>query len=155
MFPTLYTKFLTPVIIVLIFGALVLLGTYPDISTILGGIALFLIGMEYMENGFKAFSGGILEKVLERFTNTTPKAIATGFIATAIVQSSSLISIIIISFLSAGLITLTSAVGVIFGSNIGTTATAWLVSVFGLHIKISAYAMPMLILGIVKSGYPT
>jgi len=149
MFPTLYSKFLTPVIIVLIIGALVLLGTYPDISTILGGVALFLIGMEYMENGFKAFSGGILEKVLEKFTSTTPKAIATGFIATAIVQSSSLISIIIISFLSAGLITLTSAVGVVFGSNIGTTATAWLVSVFGLHIKISAYAMPMLILGIV------
>ncbi|WP_373028364.1 Na/Pi cotransporter family protein [Sulfurovum sp.] len=146
---SLYSKLLTPIIIVLILGALVLLGTYPDISTILGGIALFLMGMEYMEDGFKAFSGGILEKVLERFTNNTPKAITTGFFATAIVQSSSLISIIVISFLSAGLITLTSAVGVIFGSNIGTTATAWLVSVFGLHIKISLYAMPMLVLGIV------
>jgi len=146
---SLYSKLLTPVIIALLLGALVLLGTYPDVSTILGGIALFLIGMEYMENGFKAFSGGMLEKVLERFTNNTLKAISTGFFATAVVQSSSLISIIVISFLSAGLITLTSAVGVIFGSNIGTTATAWLVSVFGLHIKISAYAMPMLILGIV------
>lgn len=146
---SLYSKLLTPIIIALILGALVLLGTYPDISTILGGIALFLMGMEYMEDGFKAFSGGILEKVLERFTNNTPKAITTGFFATAIVQSSSLISIIVISFLSAGLITLTSAVGIIFGSNIGTTATAWLVSVFGLHIKISLYAMPMLVLGIV------
>ncbi len=149
MVTSLYSKLLTPIIIALILGALVLLGTYPDISTILGGIALFLMGMEYMEDGFKAFSGGILEKVLERFTNNTPKAITTGFFATAIVQSSSLISIIVISFLSAGLITLTSAVGIIFGSNIGTTATAWLVSVFGLHIKISLYAMPMLVLGIV------
>jgi phosphate:Na+ symporter len=104
--------------------------------------------MEYMESGFKAFSGGLLEKVLENFTNNTPKAIGTGFFTTAIVQSSSLISIIVISFLSAELISLTSAVGVVFGSNIGTTTTAWLVSVFGLKIKISVYAMPMIIIGI-------
>ena len=139
---------LSPIIILLLLGALFLLGLYPDISMILGGIALFLLGMEYMEGGFKAFSDGLLERVLERSTNNTPKAIATGFLATAIVQSSSLISIIVISFLSAGLITLTSAVGVIFGSNIGTTTTAWLVSVFGLKIKISVYAMPMIVMGI-------
>ena len=145
---SLYNRLLTPIIVVLLLGALALLGLHPDVSTILGGIALFLIGMEYMEGGFKAFSGGVLEKVLERFTNNTPKAIATGFLATAIVQSSSLISIIVISFLSAELITLTSAVGVIFGSNIGTTATAWLVSMFGLKIKISVYAMPMIVMGI-------
>jgi len=104
--------------------------------------------MEYMEGGFKAFSGSFLEKILEKFTNTTPKAISTGFFTTALVQSSSLVSIIIISFLSAELISLTSAVGVIFGSNIGTTTTAWLVSLFGLKIKISIYAMPMIIVGI-------
>ena len=145
---SLYKSLFAPIIILLLLGALFLLGLYPDISTILGGIALFLIGMEYMEGGFKAFSGGLLESVLERSTNNTPKAITTGFLATAIVQSSSLISIIVISFLSAELITLTSAVGVIFGSNIGTTTTAWLVSVFGLKIKISVYAMPMIIMGI-------
>ena len=88
------------------------------------------------------------EEIFEKFTNKTPKEITTGYLATAIVQSSSLISIIVISFLSAELITLTSAVGVIFGSNIGTTATAWLVSVFGLKIKISVYAMPMIVMGI-------
>jgi len=145
---SMYKSFLSPIIILLLLGALFLLGHYPDISTILGGIALFLLGMEYMESGFKAFSGGLLERVLEKSTNNTPKAITTGFLATALVQSSSLISIIVISFLSAELITLTSAVGVIFGSNIGTTATAWLVSVFGLKIKISVYAMPMLVMGI-------
>jgi len=145
---SMYKSFLLPIIILLLLGALFLLGHYPDISTILGGIALFLIGMEYMESGFKAFSGGLLEKVLGKFTSTTPKAITTGFLATAIIQSSSLISIIVISFLSAELITLTSAVGVIFGSNIGTTATAWLVSTFGLKIKISVYAMPMIVMGI-------
>jgi phosphate:Na+ symporter len=120
-----------------------------DARTIIAGIAIFLIGMHYMENGFKLFSGGALETVLERFTGTTPRAIFTGFLSTSVVQSSSLVSVIIISFLSAELIGLTQAVGVVFGSNIGTTTTAWLVSAFGLKIKISAYALPMLIFGVV------
>ena len=120
-----------------------------DARTIIAGIAIFLVGMHYMENGFKLFSGGALETVLERFTSTTPRAIATGFLSTAVVQSSSLVSVIVISFLSAELISLTQAVGVVFGSNIGTTATAWLVSSFGLKIKIAHYALPMLIFGVV------
>lgn len=118
-------------------------------KTIIAGIAIFLIGMHYMENGFKLFSGGMLETALERFTKSTPRALATGFVATAVVQSSSLISVIIISFLSAELIGLTQAVGVVFGSNIGTTTTAWLVSSFGLKIKIAQYALPMLIFGVI------
>ncbi len=141
-------KIANPLAVLMISFALVLLGFYPDLSTILGGIALFLIGMEYMESGFRTFSGGFLEQLLKKFTNTTFKAITTGFAATAVVQSSSLISVIIISFLGAGLISLSSAIGVIFGSNLGTTATAWLVSLFGLKIKISAYAMPMIVMGI-------
>jgi phosphate:Na+ symporter len=136
-----------PAIIFLLFAWLVV--SNEDAKTIIAGIAIFLIGMQYMENGFKLFSGGALENALERFTSTTPKAIGTGFLATAIVQSSSLVSVIIISFLSAQLIGLTQAVGVVFGSNIGTTATAWLVSTFGLKIKISHYALPMLIFGVV------
>ena len=120
-----------------------------DAKTIIAGIAIFLIGMHYMENGFKLFSGGALENVLQRFTNTTPRAIGTGFISTSIVQSSSLVSVIVISFLSAELMGLTSAVGVVFGSNIGTTTTAWLVSSFGLKIKIAQYAFPMLIFGVI------
>lgn len=119
-----------------------------DAKTIIAGIAIFLIGMHFMEDGFKLFSGGTLEIVLERFTSTTPRAIGTGFLATAVVQSSSLVSVIIISFLSAELIGLTQAVGIVFGSNIGTTATAWLVSSFGLKIKIAHYALPMLIFGV-------
>ncbi len=118
-------------------------------KSIIAGIAIFLIGMHYMENGFKLFSGGALETVLKKFTSTTPKAITTGFLATSVVQSSSLVSVIIISFLSAELISLTSAVGVVFGSNIGTTTTAWLVSSLGLKVKIAQYALPMLIFGVV------
>ena len=60
-------------------------------KTIIAGVAIFLIGMHYMENGFKLFSGGALESVLERFTGTTPRAIFTGFLSTSVVQSSSLI----------------------------------------------------------------
>jgi phosphate:Na+ symporter len=107
-----------------------------DARTIIAGVAIFLIGMHYMENGFKLFSGGALEQFLEKFTSTTPRAIGTGFLATAIVQSSSLVSVIVISFLSAELIGLTQAVGVVFGSNIGTNTTAGLVSSLGLKIKI-------------------
>lgn len=118
-------------------------------KTIIAGIAIFLIGMHYMENGFKLFSGGALETVLQKFTRTTPRAIGTGFISTAIVQSSSLVSVIVISFLSAELMGLTSAVGIVFGSNIGTTTTAWLVSSLGLKIKIAQYALPMLIFGVI------
>ena len=120
-----------------------------DAKIIIAGIAIFLIGMVFMEDGFKLFSGGFLEKVVEKSTSNIPKAIGTGFVATTLVQSSSLISIIIISFLSAELITLSSAIGVIFGSNIGSTTTAWIVSSFGLKIKIAHYAMPMLIFGVI------
>ena len=120
-----------------------------DAKTIIAGIAIFLIGMHYMENGFKLFSGGALEMVLEKFTSTMPRAVGTGFLATSVVQSSSLVSVIIISFLSAELIGLAQAVGVVFGSNIGTTTTAWLVSSLGLKIKIAQYALPMLIFGVV------
>lgn len=115
---------------------------------IVAGIAIFLVGMYFMEEGFKLFSGSTLERVLEEFTNTLPKAIATGAVATSVVQSSSLTSVIMISFLSAGLIGLSEAIGVIFGANLGSTTTTWLVSYFGLKINIAYYAMPMLIFGV-------
>lgn len=120
-----------------------------DARTIIAGIAIFLIGMNYMESGFKLFDGGTLENVLEKFTKTTPKAIGTGILATTVVQSSTLISVIVISFLSAELIGLVQAVGIVFGSNIGSTTTAWLVSSLGLKINIAQYALPMLIFGVV------
>ena len=107
-----------------------------------------MLGMIFMEGGFKAFSGGILESILKKTTSTLGKSILSGFVSTSIVQSSSLISVITISFLSAELLGLREAIGIIFGSNIGTTTTAWLVSAFGLKIKISAYALPMLVFGV-------
>ncbi len=122
--------------------------SHENVKIILSGIAIFLLGMYFMENGFKLFSGGVLEKILQRFTNNLLKAITTGFIATSIVQSSSLISIVVISFLSVELLTLVQGIGIIFGSNLGSTTTAWIISSLGLKIKISLYAMPMIIFGV-------
>lgn len=125
------------------------ISSLENVKIILSGIAIFLIGMYFMENGFKLFSGGVLEKVLQRFTNNLFKSITTGFLATSIVQSSSLISVIVISFLSVELLTLAQGIGIVFGSNLGSTTTAWIVSSLGLKIKISAYAMPMIIFGVI------
>ena len=141
-----FKKIILPLLFLLFFWFVV---SNDHAKTIIAGIAVFIIGMQYMENGFKLFSGGALETILEKFTSTTPKAIGTGFLATSVVQSSSLVTVIIISFLSAELIGLAQAVGVVFGSNIGTTTTAWLVSSLGLKIKIAQYALPMLIFGVV------
>ena len=136
---------------------LVLLGyllyVNEDSKYIVAGVGIFIIGMHFMEDGFKLFSGGILEKVISKSTDTIPKSIGLGVVATAILQSSSLISIIVISFLSAKLISLSGAVGVVFGSNVGTTATAWIVSYFGMKIDIAAFALPMIIFGVIFRFY--
>lgn len=118
-------------------------------KVIITGVALFLIGMLSMKEGFKYLSGTVLETYLQKSTDTLPKAILSGFLATTAIQGSTLISIIVISFLNAKLMTLLSAVGVIFGSNIGSTTTSWIVSSVGLKIDIAPYAMPMIIFGVV------
>lgn len=134
-----------PILLLLGYGLL----TNNDFKAIASGVAIFIVGMIFMEDGFKLFTGGMLEKILKKTTDTVIKAIFSGFVSTAIIQSSSLVSVIAISFLSAELMTLAQAIGVIFGSNIGTTATAWIVAAFGVKIKIAHYAMPMLVFGVV------
>jgi len=121
----------------------------PNFKEIAAGVSIFLFGMLFLEEGFKAFTGGLLEKLLQRTTNKLWKSISFGIASTTVMQSSSLVSVITISFLSAGLIGLGSGIGIIFGANIGTTTGAWLVAGLGLKVKISAYAMPMLVFGIV------
>jgi phosphate:Na+ symporter len=123
----------------------------PDFKEIAAGVSIFLFGMLFLEEGFKAFTGGVLEKLLQKTTDKTWKSLLFGVISTSIMQSSSLVSVITISFISAGLVTLVGGIGIIFGANIGTTTGAWLVAAFGLKVKISAYAMPMLVFGIVLS----
>jgi len=121
----------------------------PNFKEIAAGVSIFLFGMLFLEEGFKAFTGGLLEKLLQRTTDGLWKSISFGIATTTVMQSSSLVSVITISFLSAGLIGLGSGIGIIFGANIGTTTGAWLVAGLGLKVKISAYAMPMLVFGIV------
>ena len=121
----------------------------PDFKEIAAGVAIFLFGMLAMEEGFKAFTGGTLESILRKSTNKYWKSLSFGIVSTTVMQSSSLVSVIAISFLSAGLITLVAGMGIIFGANIGTTTGAWLIAGLGLKVKISAYAMPMLVFGII------
>ena len=130
-----------------------LLYVNEDSKYVVAGVAVFIIGMQFMEDGFKFFSGGILEKLIANSTNTNSKAIFLGITATAILQSSSLIAIIVISFLSAKIISLAGALGVVFGSAVGTTATTWIVSTLGVKIDIAAFALPMIIFGVIFRFY--
>jgi len=136
------------IILILVITAFYVI-SQENIKIILSGIAIFLIGMHFMEDGFKLFSGGTLEKILEKFTKNKYKSLLTGFITTSIVQSSSLISVIVISFLSVEIISLAQGLAIVFGANLGSTTTAWIVSALGLKIKISMYAMPMIVFGVI------
>ncbi|MCP5059747.1 MAG: Na/Pi cotransporter family protein [bacterium] len=121
----------------------------PDFKEIASGVAIFLFGMIAMEQGFQAFTGGALERVLQRTTNRLWKSLAFGTVTTTLMQSSSLVSVITISFLSAELLSLAAGIGIVFGANLGTTTGAWLVAGFGLKVKLSAYAMPILVFGVI------
>ncbi|MDD2907019.1 MAG: Na/Pi symporter [Candidatus Gracilibacteria bacterium] len=123
----------------------------PDFKEISAGVAIFLFGMLFLQQGFKAFTGGILEKILQKSNDRMWKSLLFGFSASTLMQSSSLVSILTISFLSAELITLIQGLGILFGANIGTTTGAWLIAAFGMKINISAYAMPMLVFGMIFS----
>jgi len=140
-------KRLLLVIILILLG--ILLFVNPTAKEISAGIAILLFGMIMLEEGFNLLVSGPLQSLLKRSTDKLYKTLGLGFFSTAIIQSSSLISVIIISFVSAGLIELRAGIGIIFGSNIGTTATTWLVSTLGLKIDIAGLAMPMLVFGIV------
>jgi len=140
---SLFYLFLLALAIVLIYN--------PNFKTIAAGVAILLFGMIMLEEGFRVFTKGPLQNLLKKATDKLYKSISVGAFVTALIQSSSLVSVITISFISAGLIGLAGGIGLIFGANIGTTATAWLVAGFGLKIKISALAMPMLVFGIIFS----
>ncbi|MBF9059366.1 Na/Pi cotransporter family protein [Rhodobacterales bacterium HKCCSP123] len=140
------TRYLVPVAI----GVLILAFWFsPDAQEIAAGVAIFLFGMLMLEDGFRQFGGGVLEHALERATASTWRALGFGIVSTTLLQSSSLVSVITISFLSAGLISLVGGVGIIFGANIGTTTGAWLVAGLGLKVDIASYAMPMIAVSIV------
>ncbi len=121
----------------------------PNFEQIAAGVAILLFGMITLEEGFNAFVKGPLQKLLRKSTDKVYKSLGIGFLVTAVLQSSSLISVITISFISAGIIGLKAGIGIIFGANLGTTATTWLITLFGLNIKVSTLALPMLAFGII------
>ncbi len=139
-------KLLLPIILIILGYGFWASDNFKEIAA---GVAIFLFGMLSLEEGFKAFSGGVLENLLKKSTDKLYKSIGFGIVSTTVMQSSSLVSVLTISFLSAGLIGLSQGIGIIFGANLGTTTGAWLVAGFGLKVNISAYAMPMLVFGVI------
>jgi phosphate:Na+ symporter len=119
-----------------------------SVFQILGGLALFLLAMEMMTDGLKNFAGQHLKHLLGQWTRTPLRGLGAGILITGIVQSSSAVTVATIGFVNAGLLTLTQSLGVIFGANIGTTMTGWLVSFVGFGFKIEALAMPILAAGV-------
>ncbi|MDR1862796.1 MAG: Na/Pi cotransporter family protein [Treponema sp.] len=107
-----------------------------------GGLCLFLYGMKIMSDGIQQAAGDRLQRVLNFMTGNRFIAVITGAAVTALVQSSSAATVMIVSFVNAGLLTLTQSIGVIMGANIGTTTTAWIVSLIGFRFDISAIALP-------------
>ncbi len=115
---------------------------------IIGGLGLFLFGMLLMSDGLKQVAGRKLKTVLETMTKNTCVGFVVGAVVTAFIQSSSATTVIVIGLVNAGLLTLKQAIGVIIGTNVGTTATAWIVSISGLgFLKIEMYALPAIGLG--------
>jgi len=115
----------------------------------LGGLALFLFAMQRMTEGLTAFAGSGLKQLLGRWTSTPLRGVFAGILVTGLVQSSSAVTVATIGFVNAGLLTLRQALGVIFGTNVGTTVTGWLVSLVGFGFKIETIALPILTVGVV------
>jgi phosphate:Na+ symporter len=112
-----------------------------------GGLGLFLYGMGLMSEGLKKAAGQKLRKLLESMTGNPVMGLTMGFVVTGIIQSSSATTVMLIGLVNAGLMTLRQAIPVIFGANIGTTVTAWIVSLTGLNLDINNFALPMIGVG--------
>ena len=126
------------------------------ILELIGSLGFLLYGMKLMSDGVQQSAGEKLQRALSVLTGNRFMSLLTGLIVTMIIQSSGATTVMVVTFVNAGLMTLTQSVGVIFGANIGTTITAWIVSIFGFNFKISAFAIPVFGIGyflsILKKG---
>ena len=118
------------------------------LGQLLGGLGLVLLGMELLTDGLKRASGPSLRQLISKATQSKQRAFATGVGVTALVQSSSAVTLATLGFVSAGLMSLGQALPLLFGSNIGTTLTGWLVALLGFKLKITAYMLPLIGLGV-------
>ena len=123
-----------------------------QIFTLLGALGMFLYGMNLMSSGLQKAAGDKLRGFLSAMTSNPFKRVMTGVGITALIQSSSATTVMVVSFVNAGLLTLVQAIGVIMGANIGTTITAWMVSLLGFKADISILAVPLMLLGFLLSN---
>jgi len=117
------------------------------IITAIGGVAIFLLGMILMTDGLKAIAGSALNRALRKLTRNPFIGFLFGATTTAMVQSSSVVTLALIGFVGAGLLPFPNALGVIFGSNVGTTSTAWIVSQIGFKVNLGVLAFPLVAVG--------
>lgn len=116
-------------------------------GTILGGLGLFLLAVGMMSDGLRLAAGASLRNILAYWTNSTLRGVTSGFLMTAIVQSSSAVIVATIGFVNAGLLSMRQTLGILYGANIGTSMTGWLVAVVGFKFNIQAIALPMIGIG--------
>ncbi len=122
--------------------------SFFDFLTLIGSLGLFLFGMKMMSEALQKVAGSRMRKILSVMTSNRFLGVLTGFLVTTIIQSSSATTVMVVSFVNAGLMSLVESIGVIMGANIGTTVTGWIITYFGFKVKISAYALPMIGLGL-------
>ena len=122
--------------------------SFYDFLKLLGSLALFLYGMKIMSEGLQKFAGDRLRKILTAMTTNRVTGVLTGVLITALIQSSSATTVMVVSFVNAGLLTLSQSIGVIMGANIGTTVTAWIMSVFGFQIDMNNLIFPLFALAV-------
>lgn len=120
-----------------------------DFLGLLGAVGLFLYGMKVMSEGLQKAAGDRLRNILSVMTKNRFSGTATGFAITALIQSSSASTVMVVSFVNAGLMTLSQAMAVIMGANVGTTFTAWVIALFGFKVNISAFVLPMIALAVI------
>ena len=119
-----------------------------DFLELLGSLALFLYGMKLMSEGIQKAAGDGFQRILSSMTRNRVFGVLTGFLITGIVQSSSATTVMTVSFVNAGLLTLTESAGIMMGANIGTTVTAWFLSILGFKVKLGALAIPIMAIGV-------
>ena len=122
--------------------------TLISLFSLVGSLGLFLFGMKTMSEGLEKFAGDRLRNILAAMTRNRFMGVFTGITVTALIQSSSATTVMVVSFVNAGLMNLAQAIGVIMGANVGTTITAWIISAIGFKVDIAAMSLPMLAIGI-------
>ena len=118
--------------------------SFYDFLTLIGSLGLFLYGMKIMSEGLQKVAGDRLRSILTAMTTNRVTGVLTGVLITALIQSSSATTVMVVSFVNAGLLTLAESISVIMGANIGTTVTAWIISIFGFKVDMAAFALPLL-----------